>query len=665
MRKSIYLLLSIVMFAALSNAQYFDLLPEDNPIRENNGASSYASGWIDIDNDGQMDVIKLIYGAKPKVFVNKGNALFEEAAIPGFGEEDANSIAIAIADYNNDGFDDVFICNTALDADNSQNHLYKNNGNGTFTKVTDAAIDADNGWAVGASFIDYNNDGFLDIFVVNVDEKPNRLFKNNGDGSFTNITDAGAIVTDVNSSFSAAWGDYNNDGYIDCYVANAYWNNPVMEPNCLYKNNGDGTFTKITDAGDIVTDANFSHGASWGDYNNDGLLDVVVTSHDISILEYKKPTLYRNNGDGTFTKITNTPLNDFEKACMGNAWMDVDNDGNLDLCLSVVKSSANSSQNVFYKTDNDGLFTQITTDTLATHPLRTYGLSIGDFTNDGFVDIVNSGHSGSRPDGVYQNKAASGNNWIGIKLQGVESNRNGIGARITYIFNDQERIREVVSATGQYVSSDMRQILGIAQATSATVVVNWPSGIQQTLTDLAINQYHVITEEKPKPINCTITCPEDILRSLVGEGTSAVVEYDIEYQCEKGTDLAELKLISGLASGESFPLGTTAVTYNLEYDGEVLDACTFNVTVEPGVGIENTDKINLKIYPNPVTDILNIETEQDISVVTVYDLTGKKVLERDVNDKKAHLSLSSLDGGAYILRVQTTDNAKSVIVNKQ
>lgn len=495
MRKIINLLLVFMLSAYFVQAQYFELLPEENSIRSLNGASSYASGWIDINNDGLMDIVKLIYGSTPKVFINKGEGLFEETAIPGFGEVAANSIAIAIGDYNNDGFDDIFICNTALDPENNQNHLYKNNGNGTFTQVIDAAINAEAGWSMGAVFVDYDNDGLLDLFVVNFDNTPNALFKNNGDGTFSRITNAGEIVTDLNASYSCAWGDFNNDGYMDCYVTNAYYNSvDELMMNCLYRNNGDGTFSKMLEAGSIVTDNDFSHGAAWGDYNNDGYLDLIVTSHSLSIIENKRPSLYKNNGDETFTKVVGTPLDEYEKANMGNAWIDMDNDGNIDLYLSTNTSSANTSQNMLYKGSDDGTFTQIVTDTAALHPLRTYGISIGDFNNDGFIDMVNSGHSGSRPDGVYQNQAVTGNNWIGIQLKGVESNRNGIGARITYTFDGKERIREVMGHTGQYVASDLRQILGIGTASSASIHIKWPSGKEDTFSDFAINQYHEIVE---------------------------------------------------------------------------------------------------------------------------------------------------------------------------
>ena len=191
-------------------------------------------------------------------------------------------------DFNNDGFIDLFVVNNMTS--NKNNLLYLNNGSGSFTKVTSGVIVTDGGSSYGCTCGDYDNDGDVDIFVSNYAEN-NFLYSNNGNGTFTKIT-TGAIVNDGGNSTGCSWGDYDKDSYIDLFVCNRNQNN------FLYHNNGNGTFTKIT-SGAIVTDNSNSGGCAWGDYDNDGYIDLFVANAGPAV-----DFLYHNNGNGTFTKIT-------------------------------------------------------------------------------------------------------------------------------------------------------------------------------------------------------------------------------------------------------------------------------------------------------------------------------------------------------------------------
>jgi len=213
---------------------------------------------------------------------------FTKITIGDLVNDGANSQACSWGDYDNDGDLDLFVANR----NNQNNFLYLNNGNGTFTKVTSGSIVNDGGDSQGGSWGDYDNDGDLDLFVANRNNQNNFLYLNNGNATFTKIS-SGSIVNDGGHSEACSWGDYDNDGDLDLFVANRYNQN-----NFLYLNNGNGTFTKVT-SGSIVNDGGDSQGGSWGDYDNDGDLDLFVANRN-----NQNNFLYLNNGNATFTKIS-------------------------------------------------------------------------------------------------------------------------------------------------------------------------------------------------------------------------------------------------------------------------------------------------------------------------------------------------------------------------
>ncbi|HXJ76002.1 MAG TPA: VCBS repeat-containing protein, partial [Candidatus Dormibacteraeota bacterium] len=215
-----------------------------------------------------------------------------------------DSTGCAWGDYNNDGYLDLFVSNFGTPF----NYLYRNNGDGTFTRVTAGAIATDDPNAEGAVWGDYDNDGNPDLFVAVGLGGNDLLYRNNGDGSFTKIT-AGPVVQSGGNSRGCAWGDYDNDGYLDLFVANEQGQN-----NFLFHNNGDGTFTRIT-SGSIVNDGGASYGCAWGDYDNDGFLDLFVANLN------QNNFLYHNNRDGTSTRVTSGRIVSDGGASQGCAWV--------------------------------------------------------------------------------------------------------------------------------------------------------------------------------------------------------------------------------------------------------------------------------------------------------------------------------------------------------
>ncbi|MCI0514809.1 VCBS repeat-containing protein, partial [candidate division KSB1 bacterium] len=295
----------------------FTKITEGNIVNDADG--SYGCIWGDYDNDGDLDLF-VVNGTHNAMYFNNGDATFTKITDGIIVNDNGDSRGCSAGDYDNDGDLDLFVANHV----GQNNCLYANNGDGSFTKITEGIIVNDRGNSRGCSWGDYDNDGNLDLFVANFQEK-NFLYHNNGDGTFTKIT-TGDVVGDVDCSNGCSWSDYDHDGDLDLFVAN--WGN-----NSMYTNNGDGTFTKITE-GAIVNDGGDSYSCSWGDYDHDGDLDLFVANLNVSTFQDNNNFLYANNGDGTFTKITEGVMVNDGSISYGSSWGDYDNDGDLDLFVA-------------------------------------------------------------------------------------------------------------------------------------------------------------------------------------------------------------------------------------------------------------------------------------------------------------------------------------------
>ena len=283
-------------------------------------AQSLGNSWIDIDNDCDLDFF-VVEGGQNQL---QSNQLYEN--INGdFIQINSGDIVSDLgysqssnwADYDNDGLIDLFVANLI----DQENFLYHNEGGGTFTKINNniTSSELESNYA---NWIDFNNDGWMDLFVVNRFGLNNQLFKNDGTGNFTEIT-TGIIVTDGGNSYGSSWGDYDNDGDFDLFVAN---NND--EDNFLYQNNGDETFTKIT-SGILVNDGGKTYGSEWADVDNDGDLDIVITNR-----AGENNRLYLNNGNATFTSATSEVVSTDGGSSRGCSVVDYDNDGDLDIFVA-------------------------------------------------------------------------------------------------------------------------------------------------------------------------------------------------------------------------------------------------------------------------------------------------------------------------------------------
>lgn len=294
------------------------------------------------------------------------------------------SWSAAWGDYDNDGFIDLLVGN------NARNSLYRNNGDGTFTKVTSGRMVTDSTADALASWGDYDNDGFLDLYVGNYWSSglKNALYHNDGNGSFTKVV-TGALVQDGPGVTGIGWGDYNNDGHLDLLVANyENPNNPLYRTNALYRNGGDGTFAKMSSAqvGPIVSFTGGSRVASWADYDGDGDLDALVTAGTPP-----RNLFYQNNGNGTFTQLFRPEIGDLDDPAVrgrGPAWFDYDNDGDLDVFLAAGEV-IDEQHDAFYRNDG-GKFAKLTTNQvgpIVAEGKTGFGSGAADYDNDGYLDL--------------------------------------------------------------------------------------------------------------------------------------------------------------------------------------------------------------------------------------------------------------------------------------
>lgn len=501
------------------------------------GRYSEGAYWFDYNNDRYLDLfVGDIVNQNNLLFLNNGNGTFTKITSGSIVNDAGFSYGGCFGDYNNDGFPDLFVENGGSNS-NQANFLYINNSGTSFTKITTGSIVTDISGSWGSSTADYDKDGNLDIFVSNFNQN-NSLYKGNGDGTFTKIT-TGDIVNDGGASLGCSWGDYDNDGYQDLFVANA--NFGAGQNNFLYHNNGDGSFTKIT-TGSIVTDGGNSTGGSWGDYDNDGDLDLIVPNYFNT-----NNFFYRNDGGGTFTSITTGVIAADGGSSVGSAWGDYNNDGHLDLFVS----NDNNQNNALYENNGDGTFTKITSGDIVNDGGRSNGSIWGDYDNDGDLDmfVTNGDQPTAQNNSLYKNDGNS-NNWINILCKGVVSNRSAIGTRVIVkaVINGSPvtQIREIFGQTGYNSQNSLNVEFGLGNASIIdSLIITWPNGSVEAFANINTNQFITATEGQgivninpegsilpggyrleqnyPNPFNPTT----EIIFSLAGSAYAELKIYDI------------------------------------------------------------------------------------------------------------------------------------------
>jgi len=502
---------------------------------------TFGSGlaWIDYDNDGFQDLyfVNGAPGAPNALYHNNKDGTFTDVttragvAADGGGKDGAAARAyktgVAVGDYDNDGYLDLYV--TAF----GPNILFRNNGDGTFTDVTAKAGVAGgvNEWSTSTGFFDYDRDGRLDLYVVNyldyrLDENPycglrkegyrmychptqfdgmaDRLFHNNGDGTFGDVSKQAGIANPAGKGLGVTFCDYDRDGDSDVYIAND------TVRNFLYRNNGNGTFTDVAYAAGVGFDTNGKPQAGMGvdcaDIDGNGYPDIFVTNFSEEL-----NSLYQNRGDGTFEDVSATvgmgaaflPLG------FGAKMYDVDNDGDLDIHVAnghvidnvkLYQSNLTYAQKDLLFENTGGKFRDVTA--LAGPALRAErigrGLAVADFDNDGNLDVAISS-LGQRAV-LLKNQGARPGNWITILAKGKRTNSFGLGTTVTIQTSEGVQVREINNVASYLSSNDVRLHAGLGAARAIQQIeVVWASGTKRVLKDVAVNQNLVIEEASEKP----------------------------------------------------------------------------------------------------------------------------------------------------------------------
>jgi enediyne biosynthesis protein E4 len=495
--------------------------------------------FLDYDGDGRLDLFfangTTLGGAghaavpRSALYRNNGDGTFADVTAAAGVARSGWGQGVAAGDYDNDGRTDLYLTFFG------RNVLLRNKGDGTFADVTAAAGVTAGGWSTSAAFADYDNDGHLDMYVARyIDFDPataprpgsqkncfyrgfpvmcgprgmagerDVLFRNNGNGTFTDVTDrAGEIDQSRYRGLGVVWGDYDDDGWPDVFVANA------AHPNLLYHNERNGRFREVAFAAGVAFDEDGREragmGVDFGDYDNDGRLDLVVTNF------FGEPhSLYLNQGSGAFLETT-WPSGIGEATMRylgwGTAFADFDNDGSKDLFFvnghvypEVDRhqlDEAYAERSLVFRNQGDGAFADVTASAGESLAARRVGrgAAFGDYDDDGRVDVVISTVNDRAV--LLHNEGGGGNHWLTVKLVGRRANRDAIGARVIVRAGVATRMQEVHGGASYLSQSDLRAHFGLGPlSTVPSLEVRWPGGAIERFADIAADQRIVIEEGK-------------------------------------------------------------------------------------------------------------------------------------------------------------------------
>ena len=479
-----------------------------------------------------------------------------------------NTRSISWSDYDNDGDKDLFIV-----SDSEGNRLYRQDSGFVFNDVTTSAglfTDAIETYSV--SWGDINNDGCLDLFFSNRTLNPsitNYLFKNNCDGTFSNITISAGISQSPKLTFGASFFDYNNDGLQDLYVIN-----DKNGSNILYKNNGDSTFTDVsisTNTG-IVVDA---MSVTIDDYNNDGFFDIYITNTPSDIATPTLGSVLLKNINGvSFEDVSVTSGALLDGWCWGSNFFDADNDSDLDLYVSCIYTLPGERQSYgFYENTTLESFIEPNNIGFINNDLQSFGSVIGDIDNDGKADVAVINNGLTIAPNLWKNNTTTTNNYLTVSLEGTVSNKDGIGSKIEISINGNMQYRYIINGEGYISQNSLKEFFGLGTHTIVDYVkVYWLSGTVDTFVNVAANQILNIVE------------------------------------------------------------------------GSTLSTNAFDIH-------------SYKVYPNPVDKILTLEGESEIEMINIYNVQGASLIREYPYTNKFNINMNSLSKGVYFLKINTASGS--------
>lgn len=676
------------------------------------------------------------------------------AQIPEFTRVDTGTLVdetvrgrgIYPVDFDNDGDLDLYIGNsTGLGGQNRPNLVYKNERNFQFTKIRDGILatkiyntnpgnnwgDADNDgdWDLFnhgelyindgfgnfeispdlisgkkefcATWIDHNNDSYLDIFT-NVFLDGNYMYKNNGDNTFSEVSIGPPTNNSIGISQSSSWSDCDNDGDLDFFEPNflQFWDNSIPINNNFFINNNDGTFSEIDSLSPIVSDSIGASGGAWGDYDNDGDMDIYVFS-----VMVKETTnyLYRNMGNLNFERVIIEHDSTKMKFTYSGTWGDFNNDGFLDLFVGVVPANnvlgkqCAFKENLFFINNGDGTFSRKTTGSIIKDGAQA--LAANDFDNDGDLDLIITHGNLASPylTYIYAN-SGNENNWLNFTCEGTHSNRSAIGTRIRVKAhigeNDVWMMRELTQENGLHSCNGARLHFGLGDAELAdSVIICWPLGHIDTVTNLLTNHFYRAIEDSTLEIYFKATNYIQLLPNFdnvkfTESGESKNIDLRDYYRLVTGDTVPEISgdtLSFELHSNEneevvSASLNASILTLQAALlEGiskiQVIASADFTrrldqilVSFDDGI---TSSKLIIKeslinVYPNPTSEQLTIESQLPITgTIQLINSISQVVHSEEIQNKKTHtIKLDNYLPGVYILRISNGGNITQKLIVK-
>ena len=539
-------------------------------ITDDTGVVSMGGGvsFVDYDNDGWDDITLGTGNGKSIQFYKNYDGFFvQESLLP--VELNFQNKSINWVDFDNDGDKDLFVTSQT-----DGNRLFERLSDNSLLDITiSAGFVTENMFTFGASWGDINNDGCLDVYISNYKEGTtitNYLYQSNCDGTFTEVTNAIGLFNTPALTFCSGFFDFNNDGWQDLYIAN-----DKVGQNHLYKNNGDGTFVDVSQSSgtDLVIDA---MSVTIDDFNADGYLDIFITNtpNDVAVT-FGSTVLLKNNGDETFSNISESSGAQLNSWSWGANFFDSENDGDLDLYVSCSYDGSNGFPSYgFY--ENTGFETFENSESVGfNNNVSSYSTAIGDTNNDGLVDIVVNNNN--QTPFVWNNLTTTDNNYIKVKLIGTVSNRDAIGSKIEVSVGGNLQYRYIMCGEGYLSQNSLVQNIGIDEALGIDYIkVTWLSGVEDILYNIAPNQILTITE------------------------------------------------------GSTLSIG------------------------------DFEEKISLE-YQNPIADFVQIKASQVVENVTIYNSLGVKVIESTIFNKQLRINVNHLQVGIYYCKLKFDSNGFQII----
>jgi len=630
-----------------------------NPLSEF-ASSSNGATFGDIDNDGDQDLYICGFELN-RFYLNNGDGNFEYSEDYILNSVADKSLSANWIDYNNDGFVDLYLSMDSY----SLNKLYLNNQDGTFSLKPNFSIKPEMKRNESAAWNDFNKDGLPDVLMC-MSEDSSMLYLNLGEDKFQKIKleqETGLF------SIGANWIDMDNDGLDDIFVLN-YGSN-----NYIYKNNGDSTFTKITD-GALVNTASYSVSSAWTDIDNDGLMDVLICNN-----ANNSNVFYLNEGDFSFS-VAELPFAPGLTVPMVNStvaiWEDFDNDGDLDLF------SVSGTFNDLYINEGDLIFSKLENEPLCNESGYSNSVMCEDMNNDGALDLLIM-NGDNQADYVYLNNTknyteeqgtkVSSNNRIMLKLVG-QKNSFALGTRVKYNTIDGSQCRNVVCETG--ASKSLNKLIpgfGIGQNMSADIKIYWtPEKVQfhrvdqlNSIVELIEPEDNFIPNEDVN-LNAEIIDQKVILNWQINNSSENEIHYLIEYKNSDDDFFKVIDIVDNTETYEHAPLNLqTENTYRIQLISKNMimgNQSNEVMVISTGISDQTDNTTFVQVYPNPVSNHLYVDLEDEMlgAQLSVFDVCGKEVFTMDkINQNKIIVPFFNYAKGMYLIRIQ---NGEKSSINK-